>query len=265
MKIKVLVENTAEDPNLHHEHGLSLYLEVAGKIVLFDSGQSATFAQNAETMGVDLRQVEMAVLSHGHFDHGGGLTCFLSANPTAPVYMSRHALEPHFNAEDEAIGLDPAFSHNPRVRFTDGVVRLDERITLYAGADWVYPYPVNPYGQSVERQGVHIPEDYRHEQYLLVEQGGKRVLFSGCCHRGVLNIMHWLKPDVLIGGFHFIKLDPDHPADRALLDRTAEALLNYPTVYYTCHCTGAKPYAYLKERMGNRLHYLSTGQTLTID
>lgn len=189
----------------------------------------------------------------------------MAINHTAPIYMSRHALEPHFNAEDQPIGLNPAWKNNPRIRFTNGIVRLSEQVTLYAGSKWVYPHPVNPYGQSVERCGERKPEDYLHEQYLVVEQGGKRILFSGCCHRGVLNIMHWLKPDVLIGGFHFIKLNPDNVGDRRVLDEAADTLLTYNTVYYTCHCTGARPYAYLKKKMGEQLHYLATGQTLALE
>ena len=85
MKITSLVENTTADPRLGKEHGLSLYIEAAGKTLLFDMGQSGLFAQNARTLGLDLAKVDLAVLSHGHYDHGGGLTHFLELNKTAPV------------------------------------------------------------------------------------------------------------------------------------------------------------------------------------
>ena len=108
------------------------------------------------------------------------------------------------------------------------------------------------------RDGRLIPEDFRHEQYLLVEENGRRILFSGCSHRGVVNLTRRFRPDVLIGGFHFFRL----PLDTALA-ASAAALDAWPATYYTCHCTGEAQYAFLKERMKN-LHYLSTGDVVVL-
>ena len=92
MKIIVLAENTApEGSGLKPEHGLSLYLEYAGKKLLLDAGASGCFADNAERLGVDLAAVELAVLSHGHYDHAGGLARFFQLNTSAPVYYRRGA------------------------------------------------------------------------------------------------------------------------------------------------------------------------------
>ena len=99
------------------------------------------------------------------------------------------------------------------------------------------------------------PDDFRHEQYLLIEEQGKRILISGCSHKGILNIARWFRPDVLIGGFHFMKMDPEDPR----LEQAALALLELPTVYYTGHCTGQEQFAKLKQWMGDRLHYISAG------
>ena len=105
----------------------------------------------------------------------------------------------------------------------------------------------------MEQDGALVPDDFRHEHYLLLEENGKRVLISGCSHRGIINIMEWFKPDVLIGGFHFNKL----PLDGALRSY-AETLASYDTDYYTCHCTGVEQFEYMKRFMP-RLNYLSTG------
>ena len=107
-----------------------------------------------------------------------------------------------------------------------------------------------------------MQDEFLHEHYLMIEENGKRILISGCSHKGILNIMSWLQPDVLIGGFHFMKLDPVN--DRSALKNAAETLMNHPAEYYTCHCTGAEQYEILKEWMGNRLCYLSGGDHLTI-
>ena len=95
MKITTLMENTASAECYTAEHGLSIYIETKNHVILFDSGASGAFADNAEKLGVDLGKVEMAVLSHGHYDHGGGLPRFMEKNKTAPIYMSACAFEPH--------------------------------------------------------------------------------------------------------------------------------------------------------------------------
>ena len=91
MRIVTLIENTASREDLAAEHGLSLYIETGAVKILFDAGQSAAFTDNAETLGVDLTQVDLAVLSHGHYDHGGGLPHFLSKNKKASVPIRTEA------------------------------------------------------------------------------------------------------------------------------------------------------------------------------
>ena len=98
MKVTVLVENTApQDSGLTPEHGLSLYIQYREHNILLDAGCSQAFAQNAQALGVDLKQVDLAVLSHGHFDHADGLRYFLEENPTCKVYARPQAGGPYFS------------------------------------------------------------------------------------------------------------------------------------------------------------------------
>lgn len=258
MKITALTENTSGDPRIGCEHGLSLYIEASAHKILFDAGQSGLFADNAAVLGVDLSQVDCAVLSHGHYDHGGGLARFLQLNDHAPVYLSRYAFEPHYNGTEKYIGLDPALRNCGRLVFTDGEQPIADGLTLYACGRREMRYPIDTGNLLMRDDGVLKPEDFRHEQYLLIEENGKRILISGCSHKGILNIMHWLRPDVLVGGFHFMKRGLDET-----LVSDARRLAAYPTDYYTCHCTGVEQYRRMKPHM-ERLHYLSAGQTISI-
>ena len=258
MRVSVLVENTAASDELVAEHGLSLLLETQSARILFDAGASSVFAENAEAMGIDLSSVDFAILSHGHYDHGGGLPCFMERNGHAPVWVSPYAFDAHFNAVGKDIGLQPALASSKQLHIpTNDAQELVPGITLYQATCVPCRYPAAWAGMSAIINGQRVADDFRHEQYLLIEERGKRILISGCSHRGILNIATHFKPDVLIGGFHFMKADP--VADASMLLQAAEQLSALPTRYYTGHCTGAAATELLRERMGSQLATISTG------
>ncbi len=260
MKIVTLVENTTASEELSAEHGLSLYIETGKHKILFDTGASNAFADNAEKLGIDLGAADMAVLSHSHCDHSGGLKKFLEINCSAPVYLRPEVFQGCYNASGEYIGPDRKLQGNPRLRFTSDCQNLGEGITLFSGNDLEKVVPIDSAGLVVKRNGVPMPDDFLHEQYLLIREEDKQVLISGCSHKGILNIARWFSPDVLVGGFHYMKVEEHDP----MLKNAANTLLQYPTVYYTGHCTGLAQFGVMKEIMKDRLHSLSTGVTIEI-
>ena len=260
MRITVLMENTCRREDLAGEHGLSLLIETAEKTILFDAGQSGAFADNAVKLGIDLKNVDFAVLSHGHYDHGGGLLRFLEENETAPVFARPDAFGQYVHGPDKYIGLPPALRCSDRFVFNPDTVELAPGITLLACDGWEAADPMPCSGLEVLRDGVPVPDDFRHEHYLLIQEREKRIVFSGCSHRGITNICRWLRPDALVGGFHFVKLDP-HGAE---LEAAASAQLTFTAAYYTGHCTGEAQFAVLKSIMGERLYSFSTGDVIMI-
>ena len=258
MRIISLVENTSVNDAIKAEHGLSLYIESKNYKILFDMGQTDLFLKNAKKLGVDLSQVDIAILSHGHYDHGGGLEEFLKINKKAYVYVSQYAFDTYYNGTEKYIGLNLMLKENERIILTNGKVEVEEGITLYHCNDRVKRYDLGSFGLNVKRNQEYFPDDFRHEQYMLIEENGKQILFSGCSHKGILNIAEWFQPDVLIGGFHFSKL----PLDDTLKDY-AQYLEGFKTEYYTCHCTGVEQFSFMKQFM-SRLFYLSAGQILQL-
>ena len=103
-----------------------------------------------------------------------------------------------------------------------------------------------------------MEDDFRHEIYLEIKEGAKRILFSGCSHNGIVDIMDAFKPSTLIGGFHFSKIDSEEE-----LKSLARRLGKYDTDYYTCHCTGREQFLIMKKYLP-RLEYLSTGDEIQI-
>ena len=260
MKITTLIENTAISPALTAEHGLSLFVETDRTRFLFDAGQSGAFADNAERLGVDLKRADFAVLSHGHYDHGGGMGKFLERNRRANIYVNQNAFERYCNGTEKYIGLDRQLRESRRLVLTGDEHTIAPGLTLSTCNGLPRPVPTDPFGLTEQVGQFFLPDDFRHEHYLLVRENGKRILFSGCSHKGILNILHWFRPDVLVGGFHFKKLPPDAQQLRTL----GEAMAKYDTVFYTGHCTGEAQFEVLKTILGDRLHAISTGTVIKI-
>lgn len=258
MKITCLVENTTQIDTIECEHGLSLFIEHNGFKILFDMGQTELFYENAQKLGIDLRDVDFAVLSHGHYDHGGGLKKFLEVNNSAPVFLSCYAFEPHYNGTEKYIGLDISLKDSKRLIFTDDEFKITDGITLFSCNNKKKKHYLGSCGLNMVENDLIVPDDFRHEQYLLIEDNGKKILISGCSHKGVMDITEWFDPDILIGGFHYSKFELN-----GKLSEYAKFLDSFKTDYYTCHCTGTEQFEFMKKYM-DKLEYLSCGQSIEI-
>lgn len=256
MKITVLAENITYKDGIDAEHGLSLFIETDKNKILFDMGQTALFARNAEKLGVDLSEVDVAVVSHGHYDHGGGLGKFLELNKKAPVYISEYAFGPYYNGTRKHIGLDFTHACSERLVFTKDVCTIAEGLTLFSCNDKEKRHDLGSLGLLARRNGEFQPDDFRHEQYLLIEENGKKILISGCSHKGIMDIVEWFTPDIIVGGFHYSKLPTDEK-----LESYAKYLDSFDTHFYTCHCTGVEQYEFMKRYM-SRLEYISCGDVI---
>ena len=260
MRITTLVENTTLSPELTPEHGLSLFVQTQNCRFLFDAGQTDAFAGNAQKLGIDLKTADFAVLSHGHYDHGGGMMRFLELNRRAKLYLREDAFGTYCNGTQKYIGLDSRLRQSGRLVLTGAEHVIAPGLTLKSCNGFPRPVPTDPFGLTEQIGSDHLPDEFRHEQYLLIEENGKRILLSGCSHKGILNILDWFRPDVLVGGFHFKQLPPDSPQ----LVAYGEAMAKYDTVFYTGHCTGLPQFEVLKTILGDRLHAISTGAVVEI-
>lgn len=272
MKITSLIENTSRT-GLPVEHGLSLFIEREnGQKVLFDMGQSALFAANASTLSLDLAEVDVAVVSHGHYDHGGGLRTFLAHNQKAQIYIHRNAFLPHYSLRETRlryIGLDTELSEDARLVFCDNETRIGDGLTLFAD---VHGNCCNPVGNRLLFGPAETENDtFRHEQSLLLEENGQVVLFAGCAHCGIVNILRKAQritgktPTHVLSGMHLVKSGLSESEEDNFIRTLAHELMQYThTKFYTMHCTGEEQYNKLKSLMDTQIEYLSCGDNITL-
>ena len=282
MKITTLIENQAArtQDSLSAEHGLSMHLQRGEASVLFDTGASGAFAGNADRLGIRLDEVDAVVLSHHHFDHGGGLEAFFSVNDHAPVYLKPAPDgEPSFHAFgvlNRAIGLPEGLLE----KYSDRFVFVDEPTEIKAGV-FVLPHILEnhsrPAGNSylyLDSDGQRSHDSFEHELMMVVRSDEGIVVFTGCSHSGVLNMIDTAveafpgEPiEAVLGGFHLIgfPLFDTMAGGRKAVREVGEALAALPVEkFWTGHCTGRKAYGVLGELLGARLAPLNAGTVIDL-
>ncbi len=273
MIIKTLVEDTTKIENLKSEHGLSLYIETSGKKILFDSGASDLFMENAIKMNIDISDIDYAVISHGHNDHGGGLGKFLEANSKAEVFIHNNAFNNHYslrNGKMEYIGLDEKLRNNKRLIYIKGRFFIWKGIEVFSDVKALMPLPVTNSNLYAEDKGDIVLDNFSHELNLSITEDNRYFLFTGCSHNGIVNIIEHYKelkgcmPQFVIGGLHLQNKSYKPTEDNAYIEELLKYMSDSQASFYTCHCTGQDAFEILKKDLKKKINYLNTGMEINI-
>ncbi|WP_029320971.1 MBL fold metallo-hydrolase [Butyrivibrio sp. AE3004] len=284
MRVVNLVENTEGNAGCRAEHGLCFYIETKKHKLLMDTGASDLLIENAKKLGVELSEVDTVILSHGHYDHGGGILPFSKMNQTAKIFIHPLAFSKCYSTtrsgEPRYIGLDPEIMNLKQViildqkplsdAISDNALegKPDEELEIFSNIGNSKPAPLTNKTLFVEKDGELINDDFAHEQCLVIKQDGKRYVFSGCAHHGVTNILQRYfeiygdYPDAVFSGFHTLRKNGYSDDDLEYIRNTAEELKKFKTKFYTMHCTGEEPYEEMRKIMGEQIEYIHCGDEI---
>jgi 7,8-dihydropterin-6-yl-methyl-4-(beta-D-ribofuranosyl)aminobenzene 5'-phosphate synthase len=280
MKITTLIENTKPEGTPYAiGHGLGLYVETNGLKLLFDNGPDDSFVENAILLGIDLAEVDLYVLSHAHYDHGGGLRTFLAMNEKATVWLSEFASDQCYSVgrtpEPRYIGIDPKLfeEYGHRLRFVANEAVVNDSIRLFSVNDFNTFRPRFNSLLYTKRSGEMMRDDFRHELVMAITEDGRNTIFTGCAHSGILNMVRTVQeemPDTpvhaVVGGFHLLNTATKSLGESPDTVRQLAEELDKSGVdkILTGHCTGTEGFELLKAVLGDKIEALSTGKVFEL-
>ena len=275
MKLSCVVDNTVKQSSpLWGEHGLSMLLETPDGRLLFDTGSSGTvLTHNLITADIQTSTLTACVLSHGHYDHTGGLADLLERRRGLPVYGNSTLTRERFAMIDgsaKAIGL----RMKPEDLQRQSELRLSAAPQQVLPGVWttgVIAGRTEPEGRGTNHVvrspdgGTFVPDPYEDDLSLVIERPQGWALVCGCCHAGLLNTLAHVRrtfgvqPTAVIGGTHLVSADP------AELSHVVEVLRSMGApMFYLNHCTGHVGLLALSTCFSRRVAPFPAGSTLEL-
>lgn len=272
--LTILVDNSAGDDRLRAEHGLSLLIRGGQRQYLFDAACSAdALSHNAAVLDVDLHRLDGVILSHGHYDHTGGLSALAGSDRALSVFAThRNAFGRRWSAKPGQPLKDVSCPHA-----IEHLGRSGLSLCLVGEPAMVEPWLIlsGPIGGPppgtesffVQSGDDILPDAFDDELFAMVRAGDGWVVVTGCCHKGLANTLrkarflaHGQPIRAIVGGLHLRK------AHRGRIEEVVEMLDTYGRPHlYPCHCTGPAATAYLEELIDDRVHPVRGGDRIWFD
>jgi len=275
LSITTLSENTAAAPNLLAEWGISILVETDAVNILLDTGQDISASHNAGILGVDLDKIDKVVLSHGHFDHTGGLRQVLPkvrkkveiiAHPDiwAAKYARRRGQEaryiglPFQHQELESLGADFNLTTKP-VKITENIMTTGE-IPMVTEFEEIDPH------LFVKEDDDFKPDKLLDDQALIINTEPGLVVILGCAHRGIINTIYHAQQltgvkqiQMVLGGCHLIGASEE----RIMLTIAALRELGVSRIGVS-HCSGLPAAVIMAQEFGDSFFFNNAGTRINL-
>ena len=272
--ITIIADNVS-DRGLTAENGLSFLIQAGCESIVFDIGQSEAVFSNAAILGIDMTEPQMLVLSHGHYDHTGGVAELLRINPEMMVYYHPDAMITRFSLHPgkpvKEISMPPAcrkalLHHLSELRHpVTEACRIASGIGITGEIPRLTPFEDTGGPFFLDSAG-NEPDRIRDDQALWLETPSGLVIVLGCCHSGLVNTVEYIRKTSriqrvrgIIGGMHLLH------ASEARLAATSEKLREWaPEFIIPCHCTGDNAIDFMRSRLGGTVRTGYAGMKITI-
>ncbi len=270
IRITILVDNVAL-PGFRSEHGFAAWIEAAGRRMLFDTGRGSALLENAERLGIDLSMLDTVVLSHGHYDHTGGLPLVISRALTVEIFAHPAATRPRYSIRNGAakrIAMPGPVRmalelHPVGVRWTTRPKQIEPSLGLTGPIPRRTDYEDTGGPFFVDAKGQE-PDPIIDDQALWARTKRGLVVVVGCSHAGLVNTLRHAQEisgeprlHAVLGGFHL------NEASERRLARTMDDLRDLdPEIIVPCHCSGDTAVERLRRTFGNRVAQGLAGMTL---
>jgi len=273
IRITALVENSVEKRRLLAEHGLSFWIELESANILFDTGQGLALRHNARQLGIDLEEADAIALSHGHYDHTGGLEHILQDSNRKKIYVHPAAMEPKFVRDPDGTGreIGVPLPSELKARYQAEPVWVEAPTELPGGLRLTGPVPrksgfEGTGGAFFLDKECTQPDILLDDQSAFLETPAGTVVILGCAHSGLVNTLDYVSSltggrpiHTVVGGTHLLN------ASQERLDKTVEALRCLDVRRLCpCHCSGLMATARLWREFPDRCESCHVGKTIEL-
>ncbi len=271
MRVSTLLENSRISSVFKSAHGLSLLIESVDFKILFDTGPDNSFIHNSKILNEDLTEVSYIVLSHGHLDHTGGLPFMMRLNETAPVYIMSGANSLLYSKQIDSTYKDISMPirdfSNPRFHLIKEKYNVSETISILSVKDKNGFVPNSNKSLYKKKDDIFIEDDFSHELILCVKEEDGLVVFTGCSHSGIGNMLDTVSKEfptekikAVFGGMHLHNRSNQKSEEISRIMKLADELSKYKEChFYTGHCTGEEAFKILENVFDGRIHQIKTG------
>jgi 7,8-dihydropterin-6-yl-methyl-4-(beta-D-ribofuranosyl)aminobenzene 5'-phosphate synthase len=280
LKITTLIENSlGENQDLYNEHGLSFYIETSDKNILFDTGKSGKFIDNAKSLNVDLTKTDYLLLSHGHYDHCGGVRRLLNDFDIHPKFFIS---EYFFKCADKyrhlfldnkdsykyiGIDFDKTYIKDAKldIHYIDtDTIKLCDCVYVFTNFERTCSFEkLNP-NMKMKIDETYVMDQFKDEIALGIDTEKGLLILVGCSHPGILNIIESIRKRTdkkiygVLGGTHLVEADKDR------INKTIQYFKdNNIDLIGVSHCTGEEAIKMFQSQVDN-FFINSTGTQLIL-
>ena len=276
IKITTLIENNPDDKDkLLFEHGLSLFIEADGKNILFDTGKSGNFIKNAKALNKNLDELDYCIISHGHYDHSGGVERIISeVDKFPPLIVGEEFFRPKYKTTDKpgyvfnGNSFDEKFIAEQQISLSkvkEDMMYLTDNIIIFHHFSRNTDFEKRNNRFYINENAEYIPDNFDDEISLGIITDKGLVVIVGCSHVGIVNILKTISERVeipiyaVVGGTHLIE------ADESRIQKTIDAFKEMKLqLIGVSHCTGEVGIRLIRKELNQQFLYNNTGNTIEI-